>query len=185
MASSGDCGELFLRIYEREREQTLFRKGVPIGNLTSQLFANIYMNEFDQFMKHELRVKQYARYTDDFVIVADNQRYLEGLLSPIRGFLGRRLHLVLHPNKVFIRPHTQGIDFLGYVLLPHHIVLRTKTMQRIFRKLKERVSEYKAGAITESTLSASLQSYLGVLSHANAHHLKEELKNQFWFWLKE
>ncbi|OGZ09848.1 MAG: hypothetical protein A3D65_00455 [Candidatus Lloydbacteria bacterium RIFCSPHIGHO2_02_FULL_50_13] len=118
-------------------------------------------------------------------IVADNQKYLEKILPPITDFLGRRLQLSLHPNKVFIRPHIQGIDFLGYVTLPHHIMLRTKTSERMWRKLKERVSQYRTGDITESTLSASLQSYLGVLSHANAYRLSEELKNQFWFWLKE
>ncbi|OGZ07596.1 MAG: hypothetical protein A3C93_02240 [Candidatus Lloydbacteria bacterium RIFCSPHIGHO2_02_FULL_54_17] len=143
------------------------------------------MNEFDQFVKHGLRVKYYARYTDDFVIVAESRAYLESLLPRLQHFLGRRLKLTLHPNKVSIELCRRGADFLGYVVLSHHTVLRTKTKQRTFRKLEERVSEYKAGVIEESALLASVQSYLGVLSHADAYRLSEILKNQFWFWLKE
>lgn len=165
---------------------TIFeRKGVPIGNLTSQLFANIYLNEFDQFIKHKLRVKNYVRYTDDFAIVAGNKLYLESIIAPIRSFLAIKLALELHPQKITIRKFHQGVDFLGYILLPHHRLLRTKTKQRIFRKLKKRIKEYKNGAINKQTLEQSLQSYLGVLSHANTYKLEQELKNQFWFWLNE
>jgi RNA-directed DNA polymerase len=91
----------------------------------------------------------------------------------------------LHPKKVAIRKFNQGIDFLGYIVLPHHRLLRTKTKQRIFRKLKKRVNKYKMDAISNQTLEQSLQSYLGVLSHANTYELGNELKNQFWFWLGE
>jgi len=165
---------------------TLFeRKGLPIGNLTSQLFANIYLNEFDQFVKHKLKAKNYIRYTDDFVIVAGEWLYLENIAIPIRSFLKEMLALKLHPKKVTIRKFHQGIDFLGYIVLPHHRLLRIKTRQRIFRKLKKRVNEYKNGTITKQTLEQSLQSYLGVLSHADTYKLECELKNQFWFWLSE
>jgi hypothetical protein len=143
------------------------------------------MNEFDQFMKHKIKVKHYCRYTDDFVIISDNRSYLEELLPQIELFLGEQLKLKLHPNKVSIRKYQQGIDFLGYVVLPHHNKLRTKTKRRIFSKLKGRVVEYKSGIISEETLKQSLNSYLGVLSHADAYELQEELKNQFWYWLKE
>lgn len=165
---------------------TLFeRRGVPIGNLTSQLFANIYLNEFDQFVKQKLKVKRYVRYTDDFAIVAGNKLYLESILAPIRSFLAKKLALELHPQKITIRKFHRGVDFLGYILLPHHRLLRTKTKQRIFRKLKKRIREYKNGAISKQTLEQSLQSYLGVLSHADTYKLGNELKDQYWFWLKE
>lgn len=159
--------------------------GVPIGNLTSQLFANVYMNELDQFVKHGLKVKHYARYTDDFVIVSNNQAYLAGLTEPIQLFLDEQLKLALHPRKVSIRPYHQGIDFLGYVVLPYHIVVRTKTRRRIFRKLRERVSQFRGGAIPERTLFGSFRSYRGVFSHADAHEVTETLANRFWFWLTE
>lgn len=161
---------------------TLFeRKGLPIGNLTSQLFANVYLNAFDQFVKNELKVKSYLRYTDDFIIVADNRAYLESLISPISEFLHSRLKLTLHPKKVTMREFHQGIDFLGYVVLPHYRLLRTKTKQRIYRKLRQRVNALKNGEINSITLEQSLQSYLGVFSHANTYRLSQDLRNQLWF----
>ena len=143
------------------------------------------MNEFDQFIKHKLKVKFYARYTDDFVIISDSRDYLQNLLPIIESFLSDRLKLRLHPDKISIRTVQKGIDFLGYIAFPYYRLVRTKTKQRIFKKLKIRVREYKSGVISEETLNQSLQSFLGVLSHANTYKLTEKLKNQFWFWLKE
>lgn len=154
-------------------------KGLPIGNLTSQLFANVYLNAFDQFVKGELKVKHYARYTDDFVIIAEDAAYLEGLLPRIRSFLETELALQLHPQKTTIRKLGQGVDFLGYVIFPHHTVLRTRTKERMFRKLRQKSREYHAGEIDREKLEQSLQSYLGVLSHANAYRLSQDLENQF------
>jgi RNA-directed DNA polymerase len=143
------------------------------------------MNELDQFVKHSLKVKRYARYTDDFIIVSSNKKYLEFLLLPIESFLRDRLALSLHPQKVSIRPYHQGVDFLGYLIFPHHILVRMNTKCRIFQKLDDRIALYKNGAIREESLHASLHSYLGVFSHADAHIVSEELKNRFWFRLSE
>lgn len=161
------------------------QKGIPIGNLTSQLFANIYLNEFDQFIKHTLKIKRYVRYTDDFVIVAGSHEELEAILVPIRSFLKEHLHLDLHSHKVTIRKYRQGIDFLGYVLLPHHRVLRTKAKRRMLRKLTERIENCKAGRLPSESVEQSLQSYLGVLSHANCYRLSQDLQNQCWFLLQD
>ena len=161
------------------------RQGLPIGNLTSQLFANVYMNDLDQFIEHELKLRNYARYTDDFVIISADRQHLEKLLSHIQSFLQDKLELNLHPKKVSIRTCHQGIDFLGYVALPYYRLMRTKTKRRIFRKLKARIAQYRKGSISETTLSQSLQSYLGVLSHANTYRLSQDLQNQYWFWLHE
>jgi len=174
-----------LASFANEQPNLFGIKGVPIGNLTSQLFANIYMNGLDQFMRHTLKVKYYARYTDDFVIVSDDKDYLEKLLLPIQLFLKEKLKLGLHPSKVSIRKYRQGIDFLGYVALPHHVALRTKTKKRMMWKLRNKMAEYKNNTISKSTLLASFQSYLGVLSHADSHKLTEDLQNKFWFWLNE
>ena len=162
-----------------------FNPGLPIGNLTSQLFANIYLNEFDQFIKTELKIKHYFRYTDDFVIVSSSKNYLLGLIPQITSFLSEKLNLKLHPKKIVIRKFHQGIDFLGYVILPHYCLLRPKTKKRIFKKLKTRINEYKNGLINKQTLEQSLQSYLGVLSHANTYKLSQRLLNQYWFWLND
>lgn len=171
--------------FSSQYSNVFFKKGLPIGNLTSQLFANIYLDEFDQFIKQNLRIKNYIRYTDDFVIVSRDKKYLESLIPKIREFLSAELRLELHPNKVSIRKFNQGADFLGYITLPHHRLLRTKTRKRIFKKLRKRIIEHGAGKITEQTLNQSLQSYLGVLSHANTYNLSNKLKNQLWFWLGE
>lgn len=157
-------------------------KGIPIGNLTSQLFANIYLNELDQHMKHHLQIKHYIRYTDDFIVVADSKEYVQELLPSITSFLQDTLLLDLHPHKVSIRKYRQGIDFLGYVLLPHHRVLRTKTKKRMFRKLYIKTLQRHEDRTTDESLRQSLQSYLGVLCHADAHRLGQELQNRCWLW---
>ena len=163
------------------RKSALFRKkGVPIGNLTSQIFANIYMNEFDQFMKHKLKVKHYARYTDDFVVVSRDREYLLSLIPVISEFLGSVLKLELHPKKVEIIPYHKGVDFLGYIVFPHHILIRQKTKKRIIKKLMLRLEQYQDGIIEKKTFQATLQSYLGILSHANAYEFSENLKNNFF-----
>lgn len=156
-------------------------KGLPIGNLTSQLFANVYMNEFDQFVKHQLRVKHYVRYTDDFVIVSHDSDHLCSLLPKIQQFLDADLSLRLHPTKITIRKYGSGIDFLGYVILPHHIRLRTKTKRRIECKLKERRRQYIAGAISKESFNQAWQSYLGVLSHSNSHKLTQKIKDEILY----
>lgn len=156
-------------------------KGVPIGNLTSQLFANVYMNEFDQFMKHELKVEHYARYTDDFIVVSGDRKYLEGLIESIGVFLRDKLKLSLHPEKVEILKYEQGVDFLGYVMFAHHKQIRKRTWKRIVRKLKEKIVEHKNGLLTKESLDQTVQSYLGALSHADAHQKSQDLKNMYWF----
>lgn len=169
----------------KQQSMSINKRGIPIGNLTSQIFANIYMNEFDQFVKHKLKVKHYCRYTDDFVIIASNQQHLKDLLSKIQLFLQNELKLELHPNKISIRKVRQGIDFLGYVVLPYYRKVRTKTKNRIFKKLKQKIDLFKGREISEKSLHQSLNSYLGVFSHANAYNFDLELKNKFWFWRNE
>ncbi|MDD5749451.1 MAG: reverse transcriptase/maturase family protein [Patescibacteria group bacterium] len=134
-------------------------KGLPLGNVTSQLFSNIYLNELDYFVKHTLRQKFYIRYCDDFIILHQDKKYLENLVATLANFLQARLKLDLHPNKITIRKVNQGVDFLGYVALTRYRVLRTKTKKRILRLAS----------------SKNLQSYLGVLHHANAYELKQVL----------
>ncbi|MFH1129686.1 MAG: reverse transcriptase domain-containing protein [Patescibacteria group bacterium] len=137
------------------------RKGVglPLGNLTSQLFANIYMNELDNFVKHKLKIKHYIRYADDFIVLHTDKLYLENIIFDIAKFLEERLKLILHPDKVFIKTLFSGVDFLGYVNLPHYRVLRTKTKKRMFKRINNK----------------NLQSYLGILSHCNGYKLKNKL----------
>ncbi len=156
-------------------------KGMPIGNLTSQIFTNVYLNELDQFIKHKLRAKYYLRYADDLLVLSHDKRWLENLISEISDFLGERLLLELHPKKVIVRPLHQGIDFLGYVTLPEHQVLRTKTKRRMQRKLSQRLDSYFTGEIDSESMNQTLQSYLGILSHADAFDLGQHIRNVY-FW---
>lgn len=150
--------------------------GLPLGNVTSQLFANIYLNELDRFIKHDLHVKFYFRYADDFVILHENKPYLQTLIRSISEFVEEKLKLRLHPQKVFIRKLQHGIDFLGYVCLPHYRIMRTKTKRRMFKKFHQRRNEMLAGKRTGESFNQTLQSYLGLLQHANGHNLIKKLE---------
>ena len=139
-------------------------KGLPLGNLTSQLLVNVYMNEFDQFIKHTLKVKFYIRYADDFVVLSRDKNYLEVVLGQIRQFLGEKLALQLHPKKVSISTVASGVDFLGWVHFPQHLVLRTVTKQRMLRN----TNDCAIG-------SPTVQSYLGMLKHGDGYGLAQEI----------
>jgi len=155
-------------------------KGVPIGNLTSQLFANIYLGELDRFIKQELKVEYYVRYTDDFLILSESRKYLENIVPKIIDFLEENLLLKIHEEKTKIRKTSQGIDFLGYVVFVNHRLIRTKTKRRIMKKFEVKIKGYKQGFISKDSLLQTLQSYLGFMSHADARKIQHYFKNKFW-----
>ena len=138
--------------------------GLPLGNLTSQLFVNIYMNEFDQFVKHKLKTKYYIRYADDFVVISRDRAYLNSILSLMHQFLGNTLKLSMHPNKVSISTVASGVDFLGWVHFPDHRVLRTTTKRRMFR-----------GIEVQQGKEETVQSYIGFLRYGNSWKLQQEI----------
>lgn len=153
-----------------ESFHTVPEAGLPLGNLTSQLLVNIYMNKFDQFIKHQLKVKYYLRYADDFVILSRDREYLIALLQKIDVFLRNNLHLFLHPQKIQLRTVASGIDFLGWVHFFDHRVLRTTTRRRMMRKIQKH------------TTPEMTQSYLGLLGYGDTYQLKKELLNEYWLW---
>ena len=159
---------------------TMSDKGLPLGNVTSQLFANIYLNELDQYVKRELKAVCYVRYCDDFVIVADSKEYLEECVEKIEGFREGVLILDLHPRKISIRKVNQGVDFLGYVILPHRRVLRTHTKRRMLKKIEILKSRVENGTIEEDFLERSVQSYLGVLSHCKGEKIEAQIERIFY-----
>ena len=138
--------------------------GLPLGNLTSQLLVNVYMNEFDHFLKRGLKVVYCIRYADDFVILHDDKKYLENILPKISAFLETKLKLSLHPDKVFIKTIASGVDFLGWVHFLRHRVPRTSTKKRMFKKL------------AQSNNPRSKSSYLGLLSHGNTYQLRQKIQ---------
>ena len=109
----------------------------------------------DQFIKHELKIKYYLRYCDDFVIVENDINKLQNLVLKIENFLNCQLKLELHQNKIIIRKLGQGIDFLGYVILPHYLVLRTRTKKRMFKRIN----------------TQNFSSYSGLLTHCSGHKI--------------
>ncbi len=179
--------------------------GLPIGSLTSQFFANVYLNELDQFIKHTLKVRGYLRYVDDFVLLADDPATLVAHQQRIAAFLQERLRLILHPNKVVLQRSRQGIDFLGTILYPHHCLVR----QRSVRALRRRIAWFKHLVFPESErrvppppaggwqrwlhnhtaflapqtptsallhrMLATLNSYYGLFSHADTWRLRKHI----------
>ena len=149
----------------RDRDEVLCPKGLPLGNLTSQLLVNVYMNEFDQFMKRKLKVKYYIRYADDFVILSENKEELCKIWRYIPIFLEEKLKLELHPDKVFIKTLASGVDFLGWVHFPYHRVLRTSTKRRMLKSMEN------------DPKPETVQSYLGLLKHGNTYKLAKRFEN--------
>ncbi len=145
-----------IRSFQSTREGV----GLPLGNLTSQLLVNIYMNEFDQFVKHKLKAKYYIRYADDFVVLSHGKNHLLKILPYMEVFLRDKLKLEMHPNKISVQTLASGVDFLGWVHFPNHRILRTGTKRRMFRRIAQVGGK-----------ESSVQSYLGLLSHGNTKKL--------------
>lgn len=155
----------------------LRRAGIPLGNLTSQLFSNVYLNPLDQFVKRELKEKRYLRYADDFVVLGCDKEHLENLILRVKDFLTDNLSLELHPRKVILCKLSQGIDFLGYIVFPYYILLRTKTKRRMIRNIKQNIWLLKKGEITGFAFNQCLQSYLGLLKHCRGNKIRQEIFN--------
>lgn len=141
-------------------------RGIPIGALTSQLLANVYMDPLDHFLKEECRVKYYARHMDDFVILHQDKRYLQGLLCEIEAYLHDRLDVNLNP-KTGIFPGSHGIDFCGYRIWPTHIKPRKSTVKRAKRRLKKLASVYRDNPRILEHAKNSIQSFLGYIKHCS------------------
>jgi len=150
--------------------------GLPLGNLTSQLFANVYLNELDQFVKHKLKVKYYIRYADDFVIFIQNNDSLDNLATAkisrrlilkINIFLWEKLKLQMHPDKVFIKRLKSGMDFLGWINFFDYRILRTKTKNRIIKRLNRDYNK------------EIFNSYLGLLKHGKSCRIKKNILNKY------
>jgi len=145
--------------------------GLPIGNLSSQFFANVYLDRLDQFVKHELRAPRYLRYVDDFVLLHRDRAQLEEWCRRIETFLRAELRLELKAD-IRLRPLSAGIDFLGYVVYPTH----TRVRRRVVRHAMAALSGRTRSRDDRDRRASVLASYLGHFAHANAHRLSELLK---------
>lgn len=156
----------------------LYDVGMPIGNLTSQMLANVYMNEVDQYCKRELRIHFYMRYMDDMLIISDNKRKLQEYKELVEHFLHNKLKLELN-NKTAIRPCTLGIEFCGYKVWPDHIKLRKSTALKMKRRLNHVKNQYSKGEITLEKAKDTLTSYMGLMQHCSSYRLKQKILDDF------
>ena len=141
--------------------------GLPIGNLSSQFFANVFLNELDQYVKHTIRARHYIRYVDDFVILHESAQWLNDALEQIETFLPG-LQLALNPSKTIIQPVSRGVDFAGHVIKPW----RTEVRRRTVRAALSRIAATPKGKTLET-----INSYLGMMRHADAHHDRAKIAN--------
>lgn len=157
-----------------EEAVRLSDRGMPIGNLTSQLLANVYLNELDQFCKKVLGIKFYIRYMDDVIILSKNKKELHEIKERIEAFLETNLKLALN-KKTCIRPVSMGIQFVGLHIWPTHRIVRKSTSLRIKRNLKTAARQYVEGTLTQEAYNSKLQSYLGLIKHNNCYRFKLQL----------
>lgn len=161
-----DGDDLFAPLYRK--------KGLPMGNLTSQFFANLYLNDFDHFIKEELTAMFYIRYCDDFVIFGNSKVWLNEIKCEIKEYL-MTLRLRLHENKSRVFRTTDGVDFLGYRIYPDYVRVRKSIVKRYRRKLRQMAEVYKAGNIRIPEINNSIQSWIGHVKHADSYQLRKEI----------
>lgn len=155
--------EIIDSFHTRLSHGLISNKGLPLGNLTSQLLVNIYMNEFDQYVKHKFKAKHYIRYADDFLFLSQNKPLLTHMADRSYVYLRENLKLELHPHKVSIKTLSSGIDFLGWVHSPTHRVLRTTTKRRMMKNL------------SNNSTKETKTSYLGLLKYGNMWKLQKSI----------
>jgi len=164
-------------------------RGLPIGNLTSQMFGNVYLNEFDQFVKHTLKIKYYGRYVDDMVFIHPSQDYLRSVIGTVKEELAK-VGLAVHPGKVYLQHDTKGVLFLGQYIKPYRKYISGRTKNAFFQMIDEvntlLDNEAKIEEEVINQVQARMNSYLGILRHADTYRLIEKVRKrlcpQFYFF---
>ena len=149
-------------------------RGLPIGNLTSQFWANVYLNELDQFVKRELKCVAYVRYVDDLLLFADDKRVLWEWKTRLAEFLPA-LRLVAHPRKTVVYPVADGIPFLGWQIYPTHRRLKRANVRAFVRRFREQVAALQRGEMTFDELTTRTRSWIAHAEHGDTFHLREQL----------
>lgn len=156
--------------------------GMPIGNLTSQLFANVFLNELDQYCKHQLHIHCYVRYMDDIIILADSKEKLHEFKDKISIFLKENLRLELN-RKTAIRPITLGIDFVGYKIWATHKKLKKQSARRIIRGYTTLCKKLADGAISLDRFDRAEASYNGIFQHCSSYGLRRKLDEIYFRYM--
>lgn len=151
--------------------------GIPVGNLTSQLFANVYGNRLDKFVKHVLHIPYYIRYMDDFVILTPNLNQLKKWVKRIEEFLEKEMALQINPKSTILYAGN-GIDFCGYIHHPNYRKVRKASV----RRLKNDVKHLEAGELDKETFTRKYESRLGHMSHADTYHVTKSIEYELLFW---
>jgi retron-type reverse transcriptase len=154
-------------------------KGMPLGNLTSQFFANIYLNELDRFVKHELKTKYYIRYVYDFVILHRDKAVLERWKSEINEYLRRELRIDLHPEKSGVVQVKNGVTLLGFRLFYHYKLLKKSNAKRIWKRLERFKQEYNEGRMNSSDMFTRLEGWLSYAEFGNTYNLRIRVVSRF------
>lgn len=153
--------------------------GMPIGNLTSQFFANVYLNELDYFVKHKLGAKYYIRYVDDFVILYLDRKVLRGWREEIDAFLRENMKIELHPEKTGIIPLENGITLLGFRVFPKYRLLKKSNARRIWGRLERFKEKCDAGEMSRKDVVRSLDGWLAYAKFANSYKLRKKVVAKF------
>ncbi|MFB6159406.1 MAG: reverse transcriptase domain-containing protein [Candidatus Nanohalobium sp.] len=153
-------------------------KGMPIGTLYSQLFANIYLDRFDHFVKQSLEASYYIRYMDDFILLSDSKNRLHGLKDAMQGYLESELELDLPDSKTTLEPIEKGATFLGYRVFPHYLLLRKRNKLKFKRRLSRQKGELKNGELSFQELRQSIASWRGHAEHADTENLRREYRGE-------
>ena len=159
-------------------------RGLPLGNLTSQLFGNVYLNGLDHLVKDRLQMRWYVRFCDDFAIIHRDRAVLEDVLPRIRTFLADDRSLELHPRKVTIRKYSYGIDSVGQVFRPQVRTLRRATIRRAFRIIRLRTEAYHAGRLSDPQYRSTLQSLFGLCVHGSNDGVRQRMREMVWRMLR-
>jgi retron-type reverse transcriptase len=149
--------------------------GLPLGNFTSQWFGNIYLHELDCFVKHKLKAKHYVRYADDFVILGEDKKSLLKMLAEMQKFLADKLKLNFHPDKIAIKKFNSGIEWMGYKILPHYVIIKKQNKRRLLWKITGRKAELEKDAIGAGAYYQTVNSYLGQLSHCCGRNIVNQI----------
>ncbi|NLF03011.1 MAG: RNA-dependent DNA polymerase [Anaerolineales bacterium] len=147
-------------------------RGLPIGNLTSQFWANVYLHELDLYAKHELRCRPYLRYMDDFLLFSDDKAELHAWSDDINRFLATRLRLTLHPRKTVVAPTHVGLDFCGFRLYPDRRRLRRSSVRRFVRRLRRQRESYRRGVLPLAKMHESVRCWVAHAAHGDTWRLR-------------
>ena len=162
--------------------------GLPIGNLTSQLFGNIYMNDFDHWVKLDLGIKCYGRYVDDFVLVHPDKEHLASLIATIRNYLDETLNLTLHPDKIYLQHYSKGVQYLGAIIKPHRAYIANRTKGNFHEAIESQnliARAHKPTNEERGKFISSMNSYLGIMKHYKSYKLRKNMIFKLlscWWW---